>query len=509
MTRIRNHSIRKSVVLSLLSFMVAFGTTAIAEPTEIRLNASDGALGDRFGISVATSGTYGIIGAQADDDNYSNAGSAYVYDLTTATQLHKLHASDPGSSDFFGCAVAAHGELAVIGALRDDDTEEDSGSAYILNFVTGTELHKLNASDAGEDYWFGNAVAISTSYALVGSYKADYSASLYDSGAAYLYDTVTGDELHKLIASDYGRQDQFGYAVAVSETYAAAGAPMWDEIGVSDCGAVYVYDVVTGEELWKLTASDLAPYDRFGNALAIDGNHLLVGAYWDANDGGDDAGAVYLFDLATGEELTKLTASDGASGDWFGTSVSLDGNVALIGACQQGYYPEEKGAAYVFDVSTGEELLKLTASDGANDDYYGGSVALSGSYGLIGSDSDDAAGTNSGSAYLYEPVVEVQAVRAVLPSPADLALSNYPNPFNPRTEIRFRLLSNADVSVRILDARGRHVRTLASGIHRAIGDASLTWDGADDQGRPMTSGVYYCEVVVGGNRTTRKLNLLK
>ncbi|MBN1825989.1 MAG: PQQ-binding-like beta-propeller repeat protein [Candidatus Eisenbacteria bacterium] len=507
MRRNRFHSLVKSAPPLLIILSSCVWSAAAADPTETKVTASDAGLGDRFGSGVAIAGEYAVIGAQADNDGAGDAGSAYVLDLATAAELRKLHASDAAGSDFFGCAVAALGDHAVVGALRDDHVAVDAGSAYLFDLTDGTELRKFTAGDASANDWLGNSVALSPSYVLAGAYKADQSTSIYDSGAAYLFDAATGTQLFKLTASDAGKQDWFGYAVAVSDAYAVVGAPTWDGIGVhANCGAVYVFDVSTGAQIRRITTPDEGQEDRFGNALAISGDTLLVGAYW---DGESAPGVAYLFDLSTGELIRELVPSEPeGGGDWFGSSVALSGNYALVGASQQGYGTELPGFACVFDITTGQELWKLTASDRANDDNFGVSVAIQGPTALVAADMNDDNGTNSGSAYFYEPISPSTGVGAAV-APKRIVPRNHPNPFNPNTEIRFTLPSEARVSLEIYDVSGRLRRTLLRGERLAAGEVRAAWEGAGDDGRPLPSGVYFYRIEAGQLRAAGKMTLVR
>ena len=135
-----------------------------------------------------------------------------------------------------------------------------------------------------------------------------------------------------------------------------------------------------GDELLKLTASDGAVDDMFGWSVDISGNIAIVGA--EAYDNaGDRSGSAYLFDVTTGQELRKLTASDAAADAIFGKSVAINGNVAIVGAQR---HNNTAGAAYLFEVTTGQELFKLTASDAMPGKFFGGSVAISGNTAVVG-----------------------------------------------------------------------------------------------------------------------------
>ena len=170
--------------------------------------------------------------------------------------------------------------------------------------------------------------------------------------------------------------------MGISGNRAIVGSHGDDVFGLNS-GSAYLFDVTTGEQLMKLVPSDGAAGDQFGYWTAISGNIAIVGAKYD-DDLGIDSGSAYLFDVTTGQELRKMTASDGGVGDYFGYVVVIEGDTALVGA----YRDDGKGSFYVFDVPTGQELRKVTASDGVPGDNFGyalgisGSLIISGAYGV-------------------------------------------------------------------------------------------------------------------------------
>ncbi len=326
----------KRIFGALTVALVAGGAAQAQTFAETKLTASDGAAVDKFGASVALSDGTALIGAYGDDDKGTQSGSAYLFDAD-GTQTHKLTASDGSAFDQFGCSVALSDGTALVGAYRDDDKGTDSGSAYLFD-ADGTLAHKLTASDGAAYDTFGLSVALSDGTALIGAYGDDDKGT--DSGSAYLFD-ADGTQTHKLTASDGEAGDQFGYSVALSDGTALVGAFGDNDKGYAS-GSAYLFDP-DGTQMHKLTASDGAMFDYFGYSVSISGNLALVGAFGrDAN-----IGAAYLYHAKTGVELAKLTASDGAAGDSFGFSVALDGSTALIGAEDAG----GKGAAYLYDLS--------------------------------------------------------------------------------------------------------------------------------------------------------------
>jgi hypothetical protein len=219
-----------------------------------------------------------------------------------------------------------------------------------------------------------------------------------------------------LTASDGADYDYFGRSVSVSGTVGLIGADNDDENNAFNSGSAYLFrglDTATGSvtQTAKLTASDGASNDRFGNSVSVSGTVGLIGAYGDSQAFATNKGSAYLFrglDTVTGSvtQTAKLTASDGATDDYFGNSVSVSGTVGLIGAYGDA---SNRGSAYLFrglDRVTGSvtQTAKLTASDGASNDRFGNSVSVSGTVGLIGAYGD---ASNSGSAYLFRGLDKV------------------------------------------------------------------------------------------------------
>jgi hypothetical protein len=150
--------------------------------------------------------------------------------------------------------------------------------------------------------------------------------------------------------------------------------------------------------LAKITASDGAAGDNFGHSVAVGNGRIVVGALQD-DDNGSDSGSVYIFDL-NGTQLAKITASDGAAGDFFGTSVAVGNGRIVVGAYADDDNGDASGSAYIFDLD-GTQLAKITASDGAVSDFFGTSVAIGNGRIVVCSPYDDDNGSSSGSAYIY------------------------------------------------------------------------------------------------------------
>ena len=271
---------------------------------EQKITASDGAVNDLFGRSVAMSNTHVVVGAPYDN---GIRGSAYVYN-TDGTGEVKITASDAAGSDHFGWSVAMSDTHIVVGAFGNDDAGSNTGSVYIYN-LDGTGQVKIVASDAFNGS-FGRSVAIQGDKIIVGM-----PGEGGNRGSAYVYNTDGTGEV-KLTASDARNGDYFGGSVAISDTKVIVAAPYGD----SYTGSAYIYNLDgTGEV--KITASDGASTAYFGESVAILGDKIVVGAPY--NDDPSNSGSVYVYNMdGTGE--VKITASDAAASDKFGTSVAIN-----------------------------------------------------------------------------------------------------------------------------------------------------------------------------------------
>lgn len=366
----------------------------------------DGAANDEFGQSVSISDTTAIAGAHYDGDNGSKSGSAYIFEQSGGvwSRIAKLTASDGAGQDKFGSSVSISDNLAIVGAVGDDDDGNDSGSAYIFERSNGVwaQIAKLTASDGAFSDYFGVSVSISGATAIVGTSSAD---------SAYVFEQSDGtwNQVAKLTASDGEAGDRFGSRVSISGTSAIVGAHYDDDNGY-DSGSAYVFERMN--DIWtetaKLTSSDGAAEDNFGCSVSTLGTTAIVGAHYD-DDGGNKSGSAYVFEQSDGTwiQVAKLRADDEAEEAIFGASVSISGTTAIVGAWGDDDNGYESGSAYIFEKTDGtwSQAAKLAASDGAAQDKFGRSVSISGSTAIVGAHQHSDLGDNSGSAYIFDALV--------------------------------------------------------------------------------------------------------
>ncbi|QQE13426.1 hypothetical protein JD969_08200 [Planctomycetota bacterium] len=374
-------------------FALALTTFASNTNAEIKITASDAAAQDGFGSSVAIDDGKVVIGALNDDNiNGINAGAAYVFDATTGNQLHKFIAKYGQDHTRFGTSVSISNRRVVVGSSPDKKhaTQYD-GSAYFFNANTGYLFKQIN-SPTSEGNGFGHSVAISDDLAVVGvsgfdyeypanaahaiDFFADYGppiqsiipnngqascvdidgtniivashGDIFISSYVNIYDLATGQTTELTVNGN--NTSAFGRDVAISQNTAIVGEPL---IGgnMTTGGNAYIFDLSNDDSPLKLVAEDAHPFDRFGSAVDIDGNYAIVGAPKDSDNNVYGSGSAYLFDITTGKQLAKFTASDAGKYDEFGSTVAISGNTIVIGAQQNDQFGNDAGAAYIYDIA--------------------------------------------------------------------------------------------------------------------------------------------------------------
>ncbi len=406
----------KKIRKFLMALVVIFCCLTVASvradwQQQQKLIAADANQYDYFGDSVSIDGDYAIIGAPYSDMDgpYDNRGAAYIFKRTGTNwaQQDKLMASDGQPSDNFGWFVSISGEYAIVGAYAKNS---HTGAAYIFkrNGTSWSQQAKLTASDGANFDKFGYSVSISGDYAIVGAYN-DTDLGVNQCGSAYIFEKpptgwVDANETTKLFALDPWPTsgERFGYSVAIDANCAIVGADCSSPTpGLIDSGAAYIFKregIYWNPQLPKLTASDASAGDNFGRSVAIDCNYAIVGAESDDIDAvNGQTGCAYIFKNISGPLWTEqdiLFASDPCKSDYFGKSVSISGDYALVGAPA---FFKPRGAGYMFRRArvgtTWPQLDKLIVPDVNSTDSFGWSVSIDGGYAIVGASNDDGHGT--------------------------------------------------------------------------------------------------------------------
>lgn len=435
-----------------------FARSGGAWSQQAKITASDGALGDQFGMNGVISGDGNTIaiGAFRDDETYSNSGSVYVFTRSGSSwsQQDKLVSSTPQAEALFGrrCDLSDDGNVLVVGAYYEDEgANANEGAVYMFRRTSGTwdSGTRKVASDGAQGDFFGLGVAVSGDgdTVLIGSYYKD-GARGNQAGAAYVF-TWSGSQWNqqaKLEASNQAADQFFGIVTALSQDGNTALIGAYNEnTGGNDSGAAYVFvrSGSTWSEQAMLLHADVEAGDQLGSAVSLssDGNKALVGNRYDDGIDGINSGSSYIFVRSgtTWTEQTKVFPDGLDASDTFGYDVAIsgDGNTALVGA----YYDDDReatnkgdnsGAAYVFDLSERPALQvdktlrltdglsnivdmsvstnlvwtereSLTANVVTAGDVYGWATALSGDgrIAAVGAYTNDDLAENSGALYVY------------------------------------------------------------------------------------------------------------
>ena len=356
------------VAVALLTTTALAGSTIGTE--DAIFTASDAAFGDIFGRSLDAEGDLLVVGAPGNDDAGGSSGSAYMFDLSTGTEIQKITASDQQFNDVFGQSVAISGPRFIVGSRNDNAGNGRTGSVYVFDSATGEELGKLLASNGASGDSFGESVALEGNMAAIGAPSAG-------NGAVYLFDISTGDELFEMrpVVSVGGQR--LGESVAMHGDRVIAGAPDETFGGILDAGAAYLFDTTTGDMVGRFQSPVPAVRDLYGSAVDISDQYIAIAAVWDS-EAGEKAGAVFIYDADSSNFIRKITPGDDEVLDYhaFGSSILLDGDTIVIGAQNLASVGSGPGIVYTYDIPSGDLLAEFVASDGAEFDALGASVAL-------------------------------------------------------------------------------------------------------------------------------------
>lgn len=355
---------------------IVFGSDLISPGTPV--------LGEDFGSSVALGPSYMIIGSEFFDDAGQQSGGVSVHSRATGVFIRKLTPPSHFPSDLFGSSVGIEGNTVVAGSRI-------KGKAYLFDAASGAWLRTLEPSDGAAAANFGISCAIYDDIVLVGSVGSPNLDGT--TGGVYVYSLSfpTDNEIVRLRPDFFMGDDRFGHSVALNDAYAVVGVS-----NSTNHGAVYIFDINTGARLHRLVPDPSPESPSFGQSVAIVGNLVVVGASRDADEG-TRAGAVYLFDAVTGNQLLKLIPPQLTPFDNFGTSVAVSNNALMVGA------PGDMGArgsVYVF-AGPNLDLIDIVIPPETNGgDRFGDVISIDGAEALVGAPNVDP---KPGAAYRIFP----------------------------------------------------------------------------------------------------------
>lgn len=337
------------------------------------------------------------------------AGAALAPTVAGQCQVQKLIGSDSAPADQFGNPVALWDTWAVMGAHFHWGVDVRSGAAYVFQRQGGVwvETQKLEPSDAVAYQNFGSNVVIDGDTILVGAVP-----DMSYQGAVYVFENSAGTwvETQKLVASDGDPDDWFGSGLALDGGRALIGASYDDDAGARD-GSAYVFERVGGTwvETAKITASDAGggfDFLFFGSALALCGDRALVGATGGADGNEYNVGAAYLFEYTPSsgwQEVQKLVATERSELDRFGGAVALSETWAVVGEPGDDRVDTNAGSVTVFadqGASGWVEVQLLLPPDPGYNAFFGGSLAMEGET-LLVSEGDEDLGFKAGAVHVY------------------------------------------------------------------------------------------------------------
>ncbi len=352
---------KKTFLFAIITTVIVVSFASAGTLWREKLTASDGAGYELFGNSVAISGDVCIVGAREGDGDEEDSGSAYIFRFNGTQWIEeaKLLAFDGEYNDGFGDSVSVSNGVCLVGAQGDDDRGSCSGSAYVYRFNgTGWEYEaKIVAPDAKTFDFFGHSVSIDGNTCIIGKFgfgsNSAYIFRFDDTTKAWIFET-------KLIASDGAAGDNFGVSFCINNNVSIVGSPLDDDNGTAS-GSAYIFRFNGTQWIQeaKLTASDGTAEDFFGWSVSIDDNVCVIGA-----GAYGTPGKAYVFQLEDSNwvQTDKLTASDGADGDNFGCSVSVDEDVIVVGAFA-GEIMGSKQAQHIFsntNSKNGSRLRRLS-----------------------------------------------------------------------------------------------------------------------------------------------------
>jgi len=464
---------------------------------------SDLANNDLFGISLATNGEFLFVGASFSDDAYhgEDCGAVYVYENSKGwgqtQKLQPLYTDDDVS---FGNTISMNENYAIVGAYYDSYNDYHEGSAYIyyLNYLSDGLPGKYLLPDVNSPAGlFGYAVDVSENYAVVTAILDNTSGE--NSGTVYLFGKDVGGGDHwglvkKIVPENPFNNMNFGYSIKIGGDTLYVGV-LGDNINGDYSGAcnIYVKDEGGTDNWGKLTTlypSDGSEYDNFGSYIYLKDNYLFISAE-NAGNTSQGEGAVYVFERnGSGNwiQQTKITADVPEASSKFGSSITYDMDLLFIGASRKTITNENEGQVYVFLNNEGvwSQVQELN-SNTSGDDYFGKAIASFGESVFVGIPKNTETSGNDKKGIVYEYFINPISVKNI----DNHNVLIYPNPA--KDYINISLKSEIGL-LKILDISGKLI------IKKQINSSETSINISN-----LKSGIYFIEMSSGKNDLIIKL----
>lgn len=291
---------------------------------------------DTFGASVAIDGNHALIGAPGDDTQGTNAGQAHLYNAANGSLLHTFDSPSVTKHDGFGFSVAIKDEYVLVGAPGRDGAGSWEGGAYLFDTTTGELRHSFYDSMPEDDGKFGQSVAVDGNSVLIGR----------SGDQVHLFDAVSGNLVRTF--NDPTTGGVFGATIAIDGNLVLVGESD-DSEPASSANQAHLFDADTGALLHTFDDPATTGQDAFGISVDISGNHVLIGDAGDSTNG-NGVGQTHLFDAVTGSLVATFDDPTATGGDRFGESVAIDGSHVVVGAPGDNTSGYLVGQAHLFDI---------------------------------------------------------------------------------------------------------------------------------------------------------------
>ncbi len=400
--------------------------------------------------------------------------------------------------------IDINGDYAILGSAYDNN----HGYCYVFHNdgSTWAMIQSLKPFDNAEFARCGTSVSLSDSLLVCGA----------EEGRVYVWKIDSGQWIpdQTIEPSDGLIGQGFGESVDIHNGKIFVGAPYKTNSGLSNAGLIYLYEADSTGWTETQIISPMEPQtnDFFGSDMNLYGDYMIIGKFrQDIHSGTDGAAFVFYNNAGVWSEQQKIFPDLVSAGSMFGRNVDINGEYAIIGASYDSEFSENSGAAFLYKRNgySWEFYSKLNPEEICAKARFGHRVMFNDDEVMISAPFDSENGTKAGAVYFYPyeqiPVknIEEELTYSVINA------SNYPNPFNPRTTIRFSLAKQQNVNVAIYNLKGQKVKTLLN-ENLSTGTHEVVWTGEDKSGRLVGSGVYFYRIAPqSGNAVVKKCIMLK